>query len=151
MNADKAVLLFDLCSSVANSLMSDLKAQLELILQQSSFDAADRAVFDEFKHALNAGKVRSAEKHADGKWIVNAWVKQAILLGFRMGQMVNMSDGKALTFIDKDTYPTHPFKLEDRVRLVPGGSSVRDGSYLAPGVVQACQYPGLPRTPTTTS
>ena len=79
--------------------------------------------------------MRSAQKQGDGKWVVNAWVKQAILLGFRMGQMVDMSDGRALTFIDKDTYPTHRFALEDRVRIVPGGSSVRDGAYLAPGVV----------------
>jgi 2,3,4,5-tetrahydropyridine-2-carboxylate N-succinyltransferase len=115
--------------------MSDLKAKLESILTKTSFTAADRAVFEEFKQALNKGIVRSAQKQSDGSWAVNAWVKQAILLGFRMGQLADMSDGKALTFIDKDTYPTHRFAMEDRVRIVPGGSSVRDGAYLAPGVV----------------
>jgi len=115
--------------------MSDLKTNIESLLTKTSFDSSDRALFDEFKQALNTGEVRSAQKQGDGKWVVNAWVKQAILLGFRMGQMVDMSDGRALTFIDKDTYPTHRFALEDRVRIVPGGSSVRDGAYLAPGVV----------------
>jgi len=115
----------------------EFRQQIEALLTENktTFDAADRALFDSFKQALNAGTLRAAEKQADGKWIVNAWVKQAILLGFRMGEMIDMSCGKTLTFIDKDTYPTHAFQVDDRIRIVPGGSSIRDGAYLASGVV----------------
>jgi 2,3,4,5-tetrahydropyridine-2-carboxylate N-succinyltransferase len=93
-------------------------------------------IFIDFKYALNRGQVRAAERDQNGKWHVNPWVKQGILLGFRMGDLEDMSPvDSPLKFIDKYTYPTHDFSVEDRVRIVPGGSSVRDGSYLAPGVV----------------
>ncbi len=97
---------------------------------------ADFELFAEFKAALNSGKIRAAERNADGKWETNAWVKRGILLGFRMGAIENMSpaDG-TLQFLDKNTYPIRKFSTADRVRIVPGGSSIRDGAYIAPGVV----------------
>jgi 2,3,4,5-tetrahydropyridine-2,6-dicarboxylate N-succinyltransferase len=100
----------------------------------ADFTANDRRLFEEFKTALNRGEVRAAEKAPSGEWRVNAWVKKGILVGFRMGQIRDMSES-VLQFFDKDTYPLRPVTVEDRIRIVPGGSSVRDGAYLAPGVV----------------
>ncbi len=82
---------------------------------------------------LESGEVRVAEK-IDGVWTVNAWVKEAILEGFRVGKLKDLSEG-GYSFFDKDTLPLHRFSPEDRVRIVPGGSSVRCGSYLAPSVI----------------
>jgi len=92
-------------------------------------------VFAEFKTQLNRGEVRAAERRPEGNWSVNRWVKQGILLGFRMGQLVDMSSSPTLRFFDKDTYPTRPTTIADNLRIVPGGSSIRDGAYVAPGVV----------------
>ena len=82
---------------------------------------------------LEAGKIRVAEK-IDGEWKVNSWIKEMILTGFRLGKLTDMSEG-GLSFIDKDTIPARRFTVEDRVRIVPGGSSVRRGAYLAPSVI----------------
>jgi 2,3,4,5-tetrahydropyridine-2-carboxylate N-succinyltransferase len=114
-----------------------LREQIEALSskQGSDFSADDRRVFDDFKTALNRGEVRAAERAADGTWQVNAWVKQGILLGFRMGRLVDMSGPSSLRFFDKDTYPIRPTTVADNIRIVPGGSSIRDGAYLAPGVV----------------
>ena len=92
-----------------------------------------RAAFLEFRDALTEGRIRAAEKKGN-RWIVNAWVKQGILLGFRVGELAEMGDG-ALSFVDKDTFPLHRFRPADRVRVVPGGSSVRQGAYVAPSVI----------------
>jgi 2,3,4,5-tetrahydropyridine-2-carboxylate N-succinyltransferase len=94
----------------------------------------DRALFDEFRAALGRGEVRAAEP-LDGTWRVNAWVKRAILLGFRLGKLVDMSEGPTLRFFDKDTWPVKALAVGDGVRVVPGGSVIRDGAYVAPGVV----------------
>jgi 2,3,4,5-tetrahydropyridine-2-carboxylate N-succinyltransferase len=94
-----------------------------------------RALFAQFLAALNRGEVRAAEPDpatATG-WRVNAWVKKGILLGFRMGVNVDMSVS-SLTFRDKDTYPTKAIGAENNIRIVPGGSSVRDGVYLGRNV-----------------
>src|SRR5678816_2663880 len=114
-----------------------LREQIEAIAkrQTSEFTAEDRRVFEELKHALNRGEVRAAEKSSDGQWSVNSWVKQGILLGFRMGKLTEMSGGSVLKFFDKDTYPLRPTTSEENIRIVPGGSSIRDGAYIAPGVV----------------
>jgi 2,3,4,5-tetrahydropyridine-2-carboxylate N-succinyltransferase len=114
-----------------------LREQIEALAARESneFSHDDRAVFDELKRALNRGEVRAAERRADGKWIVNSWVKQGLLLGFRMGATIDMSAGESFKFFDKDTYPGRPTKIEDNVRIVPGGSTIRDGVYIAPGVV----------------
>ena len=113
-----------------------LREQIEAISQRQSNEFApdDRAVFEEFKRALNRGEVRAAEKSAAGEWQVNSWVKQGILLGFRMGKLVDQS-GSGLKFFDKDTYPIRPTQIGENVRIVPGGSSIRDGVYIAPSVV----------------
>lgn len=97
--------------------------------------AAAHHTFHEFRAALTKGEVRAAERSASGEWHVNAWVKQGILLGFRLGELTEMGDPKVLSFVDKDTFPLHRYHLADRVRIVPGGSSVRLGAYLAPTVV----------------
>ena len=82
---------------------------------------------------LESGKIRVAEKK-DGEWIVNSWIKEVILSGFRLGKLADMSEGE-FSFIDKDTIPVRKFSVEDKVRIVPGGSSVRRGAYLAPSVI----------------
>jgi 2,3,4,5-tetrahydropyridine-2-carboxylate N-succinyltransferase len=100
----------------------------------SEFNDDDRALFERFKAALNRGEIRAAERTSGGTWQVNPWVKQGILLGFRIGRLVDMS-ATPLRFFDKDTYPVRPASVADNVRIVPGGSSIRDGAYVAPGVV----------------
>jgi 2,3,4,5-tetrahydropyridine-2-carboxylate N-succinyltransferase len=93
-----------------------------------------RAAFDAFRDALEDGAVRAAEPHEDG-WRVNAWVKKAILLGFRLGRFTEMASAGPLRFFDKDTYPPRRLSVDNNVRVVPGGTAVRSGAYLAPGVV----------------
>jgi 2,3,4,5-tetrahydropyridine-2,6-dicarboxylate N-succinyltransferase len=114
----------------------ELQQQIEELFGRSEFTANDRAVYEDFKIALRHGEIRSAERDADGNWHANTWVKQGILLGFRMGKMVEISQPtETLKFFDKDTFPLRPMTLDDGVRIVIGGSSVRDGSYVAPTVV----------------
>jgi 2,3,4,5-tetrahydropyridine-2,6-dicarboxylate N-succinyltransferase len=116
--------------------MTELKAQIESLFSKTEFTADDREVYEEFKTALRRGEIRSAEKDGEGNWRANTWVKQGILLGFRMGKMVEMSkDTETLRFFDKDTFPLRPMTLDDGVRIVIGGSAIRDGSYVAPSVV----------------
>ena len=114
-----------------------LREQIEALAarEDNQFSSEDRAVFEALKRALNRGEVRAAERGADGKWIVNTWVKQGLLIGFRLGAISDMSVGESFKFFDKDTYPGRPTKIEDNVRIVPGGSTIRDGAYIAPGVV----------------
>src|ERR1700736_5103855 len=95
-------------------------------------------IFREFKEALNRGEVGAAEPDSTTQsgWRTNAWVKKGILLGFRMGVIIDMSiDAARQPFIDKSTYPVRAFTPADGVRIVPGGSSIRDGSYIGRGVV----------------
>jgi 2,3,4,5-tetrahydropyridine-2-carboxylate N-succinyltransferase len=97
-------------------------------------------VIDELLDALEAGQVRAAIRESDGRWRAVPWVKRGILLGFRVGTMVDMSIPKGSTtprfsFIDKHTFPPRQLTEQDGVRIVPGGSVVRRGAYLAKGVV----------------
>ncbi len=97
-------------------------------------------VVDALLGALERGAVRAAERDASGSWNAVPWVKRGILLGFRVGRIVEMSIGghhgePRFGFFDKHTYPPQPMTLENGVRIVPGGSAVRRGAYLAPGVV----------------
>jgi 2,3,4,5-tetrahydropyridine-2,6-dicarboxylate N-succinyltransferase len=111
---------------------------------ESLFDAKPSAytenhfdLFQRFKQALNAGDVRSAEPDASAHsgWRVNAWVKKGILLGFRMGAIVDMSiDPARQPYFDKATWPVKRLTAENGVRVVPGGSSIRDGCYVGRGV-----------------
>ena len=114
-----------------------LRERIESIARRgnANFTRADTVAFDEFKDALNRGEVRAAERNANGEWLVHSWVKEGLLLGFRMGALVDMSQGKTFKFFDKHTYPVRPTDIADNVRIVPGGSTIRDGAYVAPGVV----------------
>jgi 2,3,4,5-tetrahydropyridine-2,6-dicarboxylate N-succinyltransferase len=94
----------------------------------------------ELLDALERGSVRAAECDADGYWHAVSWVKRGILLGFRVGHLVEMSIGghhgePKFGFFDKHTYPPQPLTLSSGVRIVPGGTAIRRGAYLAPGVV----------------
>jgi 2,3,4,5-tetrahydropyridine-2-carboxylate N-succinyltransferase len=114
----------------------ELRSKIEGLNGKSEFSADDNEVFSEFKSALRRGEIRSAERDASGNWSANTWVKQGILLGFRMGRMVEMSKStETFRFFDKETFPLRPMSLEDKVRIVPGGSTIRDGCYVAPNVV----------------
>ena len=116
--------------------MHSLKADIERLssLGEVERNPEARATFLEFRDALSQGKIRAAEK-IEGRWVVHAWVKQGILLGFRLGELSTMGKEEGLSFVDKDTFPARRFTIDDRVRLVPGGSSVRVGAYVAPGVI----------------
>jgi len=100
-----------------------------------------RSVVADLLTALEAGDVRSAERDKTGKWNAVPWVKRGILLGFQTGALTDMSprasggEGAQFRFFDKDTYPLRPLTLNDNVRIVPGGSSIRRGAYVASGVV----------------
>jgi 2,3,4,5-tetrahydropyridine-2-carboxylate N-succinyltransferase len=91
--------------------------------------------FQRLKAALNTGAVRAAERASDGSWQANRWVKSGILLGFRLGKIMQLEVGSGFRFFDKDTFPLQDVRLEDGVRIVPGGSAIRDGCYVAPGVI----------------
>src|SRR4051794_20553840 len=117
--------------------MHPLKSDIErlfLLGAEAGKDPRGLELFLEFREALTRGDIRAAEK-IDGRWTANTWVKQGILLGFRLGEMIAMGGAGAFTFVDKDTYPARPFEKADGVRVVPGGSTARQGAYIAPGVI----------------
>jgi 2,3,4,5-tetrahydropyridine-2-carboxylate N-succinyltransferase len=113
-------------------------AYSSLSAEQLKADPEVRSVFATFKTLLNEGKIRAAEPDSSS-WRVNQWVKQGILVGMRLGVLLeahaDLSGLGTFSFIDKDTWPLREFDTAQRVRIVPGGSSVRDGAYLAPSVV----------------
>jgi len=116
-----------------------LQAEIEKLFDQKpeTYTEDHFRLFQEFKVALNAGLVRAAEPDTRTKsgWRVNGWVKKGILLGFRMGAVVDMSiDPTRQPFFDKSTYPVKRFTIESGVRIVPGGSSIRDGCFVGKGV-----------------
>jgi 2,3,4,5-tetrahydropyridine-2,6-dicarboxylate N-succinyltransferase len=99
-----------------------------------------RAAFAELRQALSEGRVRAAQPDPASPtgWRVNTWVKQGILLGFRCGSHVDVSaDHGKIPFFDKDTLPRKKVSIEDNIRVVPGGSSIRDGAFVGPGVICA--------------
>ena len=104
------------------------------------------SLFSRFKQALNRGEIRAAEPDESQScgWRVNGWVKKGILLGFRLGSIVDMSiDPVRQPFLDKSTYPVHTFTPADGVRIVPGGSSIRDGCFIGRSVT--CMPPMIRR------
>ncbi len=116
---------------------TELQTRIEE-LSAHAYDEGERdealALFTELTKGLNAGAIRSAEPDGAGGWRTNAWVKQGILLGFKAGTLADASiDG--FSFFDKGTLPLRRLDLADNVRLVPGGSAIRDGAYVAPGVI----------------
>lgn len=117
-----------------------LQEQIESLFDAppTAYTAEHQSLFTSFKNSLNCGTIRAAEPDPASPtgWRTNAWVKKGILLGFRMGSIVDMSvDSAKLPFFDKSTYPLHSFSAADGVRIVPGGSSIRDGAHIARGVI----------------
>jgi 2,3,4,5-tetrahydropyridine-2-carboxylate N-succinyltransferase len=117
-----------------------LPSQIEALFDNppSQYIEEHFRLFQEFKDGLNRGEIRAAEPDSASHngWRVNPWVKKGILLGFRMGTIVDMSiDAARQPFIDKSTYPLHAVSISDGIRIVPGGSSIRDGSFIGRGVV----------------
>lgn len=113
----------------------ELAERIEQLFDNPPAEFGDEhfVLFDEFKQQLNAGEVRAAEKR-DGQWRINTWVKRGILLGFRLGRIENFSINNQFRFYDKHTYPLKRITVDSGVRVVPGGSSLRDGCYIARGV-----------------
>jgi 2,3,4,5-tetrahydropyridine-2,6-dicarboxylate N-succinyltransferase len=117
-----------------------LQSQIEALFESppASYREEHFEFFKSFKLALNRGEIRAAEPDPSSStgWRANAWVKKGILLGFRMGRTVDMSlDARRQPFFDKSTYPVRNMSLADDVRIVPGGSSIRDGAYIGRGVI----------------
>jgi len=114
-----------------------LQHDIEQIFDGDS-SAMDRTkalqLFNEFKFFLNRGEIRAAER-IGGEWHVHAWVKKGILLGFRLGVLEDVSINVHFKYFDKSTYPLKKISVADGIRIVPGGSSVRDGAYIGSGVV----------------
>ena len=120
-------------------LPAEISAEIERLFDENPgrYTDAHLRVFQRFKDALNAGEIRAAEPDSarTSGWRVNPWVKKGILLGFRMGKIVDMSiDAARQPFFDKSTYPVKNISADSGVRIVPGGSSIRDGCYVGKGV-----------------
>jgi 2,3,4,5-tetrahydropyridine-2-carboxylate N-succinyltransferase len=114
--------------------MASLQSEIELLYSSTDLPAEARATFLDFRDALTHGEIRAADR-INGDWKVNVWVKQGILLGFRLGELTQMGSAECLSFVDKDTFPARKFNVADRVRVVPGGSSARLGAYVAASVI----------------
>jgi 2,3,4,5-tetrahydropyridine-2-carboxylate N-succinyltransferase len=117
--------------------MTELQSQIEEFFS-AELDADRRAraltAFAGFKDALNEGRIRAASREPDGTWTVHQWVKRGILLGFRLGSIRDYSIDENFRYFDKDTYPTRRLTAADGVRIVPGGTSIRDGAHVGSGV-----------------
>jgi 2,3,4,5-tetrahydropyridine-2-carboxylate N-succinyltransferase len=121
-------------------MQSEIRDEIEALFDRppAAYHEDHFMLFARLKEALNTGAVRAAEPDPSSKtgWRVNAWVKKGILLGFRIGGMVDMSvDATRQPFFDKATWPVKRITISSGVRIVPGGSSIRDGSYVAKGVI----------------
>jgi 2,3,4,5-tetrahydropyridine-2-carboxylate N-succinyltransferase len=117
--------------------MRDLEQQIEKLSAASADSLRSpetRDVFLKFRDSLTQGKIRAASKE-NGVWQTHEWVKRGILLGFRIGALTSFDDGSILSFVDRDTFPARRLKVSDGIRVVPGGSSIREGAYVAPGVI----------------
>lgn len=116
-----------------------MQTEIEQLFDEkpSTYTEDHQALFQRFKQALNEGRVRSAEPDASTSsgWRVNAWVKKGVLLGFRMGAVIDMSvDPVRQPMFDKATWPVKRLTPESGVRIVPGGSSIRDGCFIGRNV-----------------
>ncbi len=113
-----------------------IQADIERLLGVSAEEARREGlpVVQKFRDALNRGEFRAAEKTESG-WRTNLWVKRGILLAFRIGAVVDRSVPGEFFFFDKDTLPAHSLTASNAVRVVPGGSSIRDGAYIGRNVI----------------
>src|SRR6185437_11192275 len=126
-------------------MSANLQQQIESLFSagaSASSDPSARSIFEEFRAVLERGEIRAAspDPAAPSGWRVNTWVKQGILLGFRFGETVDMSlthVERPVQFFDKDTLPVRRFRAgaQSGIRLVPGGSAIRDGAFLGRGVI----------------
>ena len=116
-------------------MSGDLARRIEAIAADPQAATAEeiRSAFEELKAGLNDGSIRAAQKRED-RWIVNRWVKQGILLGFRIGAVKRVVAEVGFPFFDKDTFPLKDLRPESKIRVVPGGTAIRDGCYVAAGV-----------------
>ncbi|MCI0663037.1 MAG: 2,3,4,5-tetrahydropyridine-2,6-dicarboxylate N-succinyltransferase [Acidobacteria bacterium] len=120
--------------------LSELESQIERFFSLPDADLTPEireealGVFAQFKDALDRGEARAASRRPGGLWTLHLWVKRGILLGFRLGRLVDYSINDNFRYYDKETYPTKSLTINDGVRIVPGGSSVRSGAYLGRGV-----------------
>lgn len=112
-----------------SSIESLIGSSVEYLQAQNNL-----AVLEDFLHALNVGEIRAATCDESGTWTVHQWVKQGILMLFKVGVLKDMSIS-GMPFFDKHTIPLKEMSISDNVRLVPGGSAIRTGSYIAPGVI----------------
>jgi 2,3,4,5-tetrahydropyridine-2-carboxylate N-succinyltransferase len=117
--------------------IDELRAAIERYAREiaAGEEPAALQAFQALKAALNAGSVRAADRDPEGFWRPNPWVKSGILLGFKLGEVGPVAKRGTFPFFDKDTFPLRRFGPGHGVRIVPGGSAIRDGSYIAPGVV----------------
>lgn len=115
-------------------IINELSDKIKLLFTENKteYSITDYQLFEDFKDYLNKGKIRAAN-YKNEQWVVNDWVKQGILVGFKMGKIKVFNIGES-TFTDKHTYPLRTFSDSDRVRLVPGGSAVRDGAFIGNNV-----------------
>jgi 2,3,4,5-tetrahydropyridine-2-carboxylate N-succinyltransferase len=129
---------------VSRSSVADIEKRVEALAAVppgARLPTDARGTVEALLEALEQGLVRAAARDSStGEWRAVAWVKRGILVGFRVGAIVDMSpsavgDGAHFHFFDKDTYPTRDLRLADGIRIVPGGSSIRRGAYVASGVV----------------
>ncbi len=118
-------------------MSDDLQARLALFADgiPAGCHEAARESFELLKQALQLGQVRAAERGADGVWHANTWVKAGILLGFRLGVLREAGVAGPMVFFDKDTYGLRPTRSDEGIRIVPGGTAVREGAFLARGVI----------------
>ena len=116
--------------------MKELKTVIERVFDGSETLSSGQfeALFSRFIGELNSGRIRAASPVQDD-WEINTWVKKGILLGFRYGHLTDCSGNHLFPYFDKHTYPLRPVVLKDKIRIVPGGTSIRTGSFVAPGVV----------------
>jgi 2,3,4,5-tetrahydropyridine-2,6-dicarboxylate N-succinyltransferase len=125
-------------TSTARFLQTRIEAAAALPPDEPLPDDVDDLI-DELFVKLESGELRAAERDTANRWNAVPWVKRGILLAFRAGRLVDMSltgaDGKTFTFVDKHTVPLRVLSVDDRVRVVPGGSAIRRGAFVSPGVV----------------
>lgn len=114
----------------------DIQERIEKAFTKIDTCGPDPSIFElfqEFKNRLNTGQIRAAEKRGD-EWISHSWVKKGILLGFKIGVIEKFSINEQFVFYDKHTFPLKSISIENGVRIVPGGSAIRDGVYLGENV-----------------